>query len=61
MSKEEYNNLPVAACKHCRSLHIVTDDEENEHCMSCGAKNEIVIYSTIEDYFRENHQIKEQL
>lgn len=59
MTKEEYNKLPVAACKHCKSLHIVTDDEENEHCMRCGAKNEIIIYEDINHYFRENHTIRE--
>lgn len=61
MNKEEYDKLPVAACKHCKSLHIVTDAEENEHCMRCGAKNEIEVYKDIQEYFDVNHTIREQL
>ena len=51
MEKEQYDDLPVAACRFCHSLHIVTDEEENEHCMRCGSKNEVVVYSNIKEYF----------
>lgn len=53
MSKEEYNELPVAACKHCGSLHIVNDDLENDHCIKCGSVNEIEVYSTIDEYLEK--------
>ena len=49
-SKIEYDNLPVAACKYCKSLHIVADEVENEVCMRCGAVNEIVVYKDIDEY-----------
>jgi hypothetical protein len=50
MSNNEYNEIPVAACKHCNSLHIVNDDEQNDHCMRCGSINDIVMYNHIDDY-----------
>lgn len=58
MNKEDYNNMPVAACKHCKSLYIVTDDLGNERCMRCSSINEVVVYSNIEEYNKEN-DIKE--
>lgn len=61
MKANKYDELPVVACKHCKSLHIITDEEENEHCMRCGSKNEIIIYKDIDDYLSKNHTIKEQL
>lgn len=53
MENNEYNGLPVAACKYCNSLHIINDDEENDVCMRCGAVNEIVIYDNIDTYFEK--------
>ena len=47
----EYDKLPVVACKHCKSLHVINDEEENEVCMRCGAINETIIYDNIEVYF----------
>jgi RNA polymerase subunit RPABC4/transcription elongation factor Spt4 len=40
----------VAACKHCKSLHITIDEVENNHCMRCGSTNEIKIYKDIHTY-----------
>jgi DNA-directed RNA polymerase subunit RPC12/RpoP len=54
MSKVEYEKIPVAACKHCKSLYIENDDLENDICMRCGAVNEIIIYDNIEKYLEEN-------
>lgn len=53
MTKEYYNSLPVAACKHCKSLHIQNDEHENDICMKCGSVNEITIYNNISDYYEK--------
>lgn len=53
MEKNEYDEMPVVACKHCHSLHIINDELENDHCMRCSAINEIVIYDNIEEYFEK--------
>ena len=45
-----YDELPVAACKYCNSLHIQSDEVENDICMRCGATNEIVVYKDIYEY-----------
>jgi hypothetical protein len=49
-TKKDYESLPVAACKHCKSLHIVLDEVDNDVCMRCGAVNEIEIYKDIDEY-----------
>lgn len=49
MSKKEYNELPVAFCKYCKSLHIITDELENDICMGCGSINEVIVDS-IDNY-----------
>lgn len=54
-----YDEMPVVACKHCMSLHVVTDEVENDICMRCGATNEIVIYETIDDYLEAKEAINE--
>tara|TARA_R110002124_G_scaffold281430_1_gene455728 strand:- start:88048 stop:88359 length:312 start_codon:yes stop_codon:yes gene_type:complete len=46
-----YNELPVVACKYCKSLHVIHDEDENDICMRCGSVNEIEFYDNIEDYF----------
>lgn len=51
-TKTDYDMLPVAACKHCKSLHIAVDDAENDYCMRCGSVNEIVLFETIHTYLR---------
>jgi nitrate/TMAO reductase-like tetraheme cytochrome c subunit len=50
--KINYDELPVAACKYCKSLHIKNDDAENDHCMSCGSINEIEVYENIHEYLK---------
>jgi len=51
-SKEDYDSLPVAACRHCKSLHIITDELENDVCARCGSENDIEIYSNIDTYLK---------
>lgn len=50
LETEDYDKMPVAACKYCKNLHIVSDDVENDICMRCGSINEIEIYSNIHEY-----------
>lgn len=55
MAKEEYDKLPVTACKYCKSLFIINDDIENEHCGKCGSVNSTTIYKSISDYLEEGN------
>lgn len=48
--EEDYDDLPVAACKFCKSLHIEVDDVDNDRCMRCGSINDLIIYKNIEEY-----------
>lgn len=48
--KEDYDELPVFACKYCKSLHIVTDEVANNICMRCGSVNEITEFQNIHEY-----------
>ena len=50
----DYDKLPVAACKYCNSLHIISDELENDVCMKCGSINDIKIYDNI--YEHEKHK-----
>jgi hypothetical protein len=56
--KEEetnYDELPVIACKNCKSLHIVTDDDDNDICMRCHSINELVTFDNIYEYKKESN------
>lgn len=53
-NQTDYDELPVAACKYCKSLHIITDELENEVCMKCGSINDIIMYDNI--YEHEKHK-----
>ena len=58
MSTEDqriYDDLPVIACKHCDSLHIVEDDNGNEVCVRCGS-NETKYYTNIDDYLTKTEK-----
>jgi len=58
-----YDALPVAACKHCKSLHIIIDEVENNHCMRCGSINEIEVFINIEKYldYKDGEQTEENI
>jgi hypothetical protein len=47
---KEYDSEPVVACKHCKSLHIITDDNDNNICMKCGSVNELQTFTDIHEY-----------
>ncbi len=48
--ENDYDELPVTACKYCKSLYVTTDELDNDICMSCGSINEIETYDTIKEY-----------
>ena len=52
-NKIDYDDLPVASCKYCKSLHITTDDADNNICMRCGSINDIVIHEDIHKYIED--------
>ena len=47
---KDYDDEPVVACRHCKSLHIVTDDIDNNVCMRCGSVNELRTFDNIYQY-----------
>jgi len=48
--KKDYDSEPVVACKYCKSLHIITDDVDNDVCFRCGSKNELQEFENIYEY-----------
>lgn len=53
--RKEYDNIPVVACKYCKSLYIMNDDLENDVCARCGSINDIEFYSNIEEYLKSKN------
>ena len=49
-NKIDYNDEPVVACRHCKSLHIVIDEVDNNICMRCGSVNELKEFKNIHEY-----------
>ena len=49
-TKTNYDNEPVVACKYCKSLHIITDEVDNDICMRCGSVNELKEFKNIHEY-----------
>ena len=49
-NKRDYDSEPVVACKYCKSLHIITDEDVNNICMRCGSVNEITEFENIYKY-----------
>ena len=48
--KINYDEEPVVACRYCKSLHILTDDEMNDHCSRCKSVNELITFNNIHEY-----------
>ena len=46
-SKEEYDEIPVASCRHCNNIHIRQDEFDNDICMNCGSVNELKMYDNM--------------
>lgn len=51
--KDDYDAIPLVACKYCKSLHIREDDNGNDLCMRCSSINEIENYETIDKYLEK--------
>lgn len=51
-SKQDYDELPVEACKECKSLFITVDDESNDVCMRCNTMNEVETFDNIHEYLK---------
>ena len=47
-----YDDEPVDACKNCKNLYIVIDEDENSICMKCNSINEIKTYANIAEYLK---------
>lgn len=52
METKEYDKEPVVACKYCKSLHIVTDEVDNDICFRCGSVNELKEFKNIDEYLK---------
>lgn len=52
-SKEDYDELPVVACKYCKSLHIISDEVDNDICFRCGSINELETFENIYEYQKQ--------
>lgn len=49
---KDYDNEPVVACRFCKSLHIVSDEVDNNICMKCGSINELQNFDNINEYLK---------
>ena len=50
-NKINYDDVPVEACRFCKSLNIQYDEEHlNIICMRCGSTNELQQFETIHEY-----------
>jgi DNA-directed RNA polymerase subunit RPC12/RpoP len=58
-NNKNYDDDPVVACRHCKSLHIVSDEIENNVCMRCGAVNELKEFENIYKY-KEYLKLKDE-
>ena len=45
-----YDKDSVVACKYCKSLHIITDEYNNDHCGRCGSVNDLEEFENIYKY-----------
>lgn len=50
LTKEDYDKVPVVACKYCNTLHIIIDEYGNDICLNCCTYNETRTFNTIYDY-----------
>ena len=51
MEHINYDEEPVVACKHCKNIFIVEDEDGNAHCIKCrNSVNDLEVFKTIFDY-----------
>lgn len=47
----DYDAEPVQCCKHCKSLYLITDNEDNDECVTCrNSLNETETHASIFHY-----------
>ena len=47
----DYDAEPVQCCAHCKSLYLITDNEDNDECVTCrNSLNETETHSSIYHY-----------
>ena len=51
-TEKDYDDEPVVACKNCKNLYIVTDEDDNDICMKCNSINDTVTYENIGEYLK---------
>ena len=51
-NKYDYDEDPVEACRHCKSLHIKNDELDNGICFKCGSVNELTTFLNIKEYIK---------
>ena len=56
---KDYDEEPVVACRFCKSLHIVSDEVDNNVCMRCGSINELQEFTNINEYLKFKHGNKD--
>jgi len=50
----DYDAEPVSCCSHCKSLYLLTDNEDNDFCVLCkNSLNEIETHRTIFHYLNK--------
>jgi hypothetical protein len=49
-NSKDYDQEPVVACRFCKSLHIVSDEVDNNVCMKCGSINDLKEFTNINEY-----------
>lgn len=54
----DYDQEPVVACKVCNSLHIITDEFDNDYCVRCGSVNQLEEFSNIDEFLKEEERRK---
>lgn len=51
MEHISYDDEPVVACSHCKSLFIITDEDDNDHCVKCrNSVNDVEVFLNIGKY-----------
>lgn len=50
----DYDAEPVQCCSHCKSLYLITDNDDNDECVTCrNSLNEVETYLTIYHYLNK--------
>ena len=50
----DYDSEPVECCIHCKSLYLITDNEDNDECVVCrNSLNETETHPTIFHYLNK--------